>query len=495
LYGCTALLVGKDATVDGSVLAAMNSDGGTVGWLEIEPRAKHPPHKTIPICRDWRGQKRDVVAEIPEVRETFQYLGTDYLPFMNEHQVAMVFNACRSRRLLSSPDDSCISHFQLMRIALSRARTAREAIEVMGSLVEKYGLVDIGPFPSGKNIGVTDPKEAWWVQLPGGHQWVAKRVPDDAFSVNANRFWVETVDLLDQRNFVASSQLISYAVHQGWYDLTQGKPFDFAEVYGDNDHDAVPSAMRIYSTLREWRALSLASERELPVPEQGKPWNVSHIVVPPRKLSLKDVMLILRDHYAGTPFDTTLPENGGGECGCPHPPFKVPTPYPRPIDMFNTQSSYIAQSRQNLPHTIGGVVWFSFHSPSTGCYVPFYASGQRLPPAYATGEPEKGAAFWRFFVLGNLVNQRWCDLYHRVRDTYDGLEQNWLGRQSSIEREALGLLQEDETLARRVLTDYSECCAREALSGCQDLTYATQARLAEHTMRETLDEPIRNLPH
>ena len=109
-------------------------------------------------------------------------------------------------------------------------------------------------------------------------------------------------------------------------------------------------------------------------------------------------MSILRDHYVGTPFDTTLPENGGGECGCPHPPFKIPTPYPRPIDMFNTQLSYIAQSRGNLPHTIGGVVWFAFHSPSTGCYVPFYAAGTRLPAAYATGEQEKGAAFWRFFT-------------------------------------------------------------------------------------------------
>ena len=212
LNGCTSLLVGKDATVDGSVLAAMNSDGGTVGWLDIEPRAKHPPDETIPIYRDWRGQKRNIAAQVPEVKETFQYLGTDYLPFMNEHQVAMVFNACRSRRLLKAPSDSCISHFQLMRIALARARTAREAIEVMGGLVEKYGLVDIGPFPSGKNIGVTDPNEAWWVQLPGGHQWVAQRVPDDAFSVNANRFRVGAVDLSDKRNYMGSSHLISCAI-------------------------------------------------------------------------------------------------------------------------------------------------------------------------------------------------------------------------------------------------------------------------------------------
>jgi dipeptidase len=489
LNGCTALLVGKDATVDGSVLAAMNSDGGTVGWLKIEPGTQHPPNQTIPIYRDWRGQKRDIAAQVPEVRETFQYLGTDYLPCMNEHQVAMVFNACRSRRLLKAPSDSCISHFQLMRIALARARTAREAIEVMGGLVEKYGLVDIGPFPSGKNIGVTDPNEAWWVQLPGGHQWVAQRVPDDAFSVNANRFWVGPVDLSDKRNDMASSQLISYAVHQHWHDPTQGKPFHFAEAYGDNDGDAVPSSMRIYSALREWRALSLASEKELPVPEQGKPWNISHVVVPARKLSLRDVMSILRDHYVGTPFDTTLPENGGGECGCPHPPFKIPTPYPRPIDMFNTQLSYIAQSRGNLPHTIGGVVWFAFHSPSTGCYVPFYAAGTRLPAAYATGEQEKGAAFWRFFTLGNMVNQRWCDLYNRVRDTYNRLEQNWMERQVRIEKEALGLLQKDETLVPAFLSEYSNSLAQEVLNTCQELTYATQAHLAEHTMRETLDEP------
>jgi dipeptidase len=490
LKGCTTLLIGKDATTDGSVMAAFNSDGGTAGWLVLKPKAKHPANKTIPIYRDWRGDKRDIAGEIPQVGETFQYLDTDYLPCMNEHQVAMVLNACRSRTILNPSSDSSISHFQLMRIALSRARTAREAIEVMGGLVEEYGMVDIGPFHSAKNIGVTDPNEAWWLQLPGGHQWLAQRVPDDAFSVNANRFWIGEVDIANHRDTMVSSDLISFAIKHGWYDPKTGRSFNFTEAYGDNDGDVVPSSRRIYSTLREWRALSWVTGQEMPVPEQGRPWNYPHMVVPMRKLSLHDVMCILRDHYEGTPYDTTLPVNGGDVFGCPHPPFKIPTPYPRPIDMFNTQLSYIAQSRANLPDAVGGVVWLTFHSPSTGCFVPFYAAGTRLPEAYATGEQEKGSAFWRFFALGNMINQRWCDLYDDVSACYNKLEKTWIEQQSGIEKDALKLFHKDEALARRFLTDYSEQLSHEALIACQKLTYSVQARLAELTMVETLDEPI-----
>jgi dipeptidase len=412
---------------------------------------------------------------------------------MNEHQVAMVMNACRSRRLLRRASDSCISHFQLMRIALERARTAREAIGIMGSLVERYGLLDIGPFPSGKNIGVIDPTEAWWFNAPGGHQWAAKRVPDNAVSVNANRFWLEDVDGQGEDNFLCSPQLVTFAIEQGWHDPASGRPFSFVSAYGDNDGDGLPGSHRVYSTLREWRVMSLVAGCEFPVPVQGVEWPGPHIVVPAHRLSLAEVFAILRDHYAGTPFDTTRPENGGGEYGCPHPPFEVPTPYPRPIDMFNTQISYVARARSVLDEPVGGSVWFAFHSPSTGCYVPFYPAMDRLPPQYGTGDARTGA-FWRFFALGALIRHQWRALQPLVREAFDALEHEWIGAEVRVDAEAISLLDpENGTGLPALLSAVCTEAAQQALQTCEELTLLTRANLARLLMQETLDEPTETL--
>lgn len=490
MRGCTTLLAGKDATADGSVLAAFNSDGGAPAWLELQPRMRHNVGAGIPVYRDWRRGRRDIAAYVPQVGETAQVLSTDYLPCMNEHQVGMVLNACRSRRLLRRAPDSSISHFQLMRIALERARTARGAIELMGSLVEDYGLLDVGPFPSGKNVGVIDPHEAWWFNAPGGHEWVAQRVPDGAVSVNANRFWLGGVGDDAPQESLHSRDLIRFAVTQGWYDPASREPFSFSRAYGDHDGDDVPSSRRVYSTLREWRAMSLVSGSSLPVPIQGTEWMGPHYTFPPRKVSILDVFALLRDHYEGTPFDTTRPENGGGLYGCPHPPFVVPTPYPRPIDMFNTQVSYVAQARDAAQGQLPGVLWFCFHSPSTGCYVPLFPAMGELPHGYETGDAGSGA-FWRFFSLSAAVRLNWGALHPVVRETYDTLEREWIAAQPSLDQRAMGLRGSgDEREVHTLLSSASCAAAARALETCHELTLATRVRLAELLMQETLDEPI-----
>ncbi|MEN6370272.1 MAG: C69 family dipeptidase [Thermotogota bacterium] len=487
--GCTTLLLGKDATADGSVTAAFNSDGGSVAWLEMQPRQNHAAGTKIPIYRDWRRARQDIAAYVPQARATARVLGTDYLPCMNEHHVAMVMNACRSRRLLRRAAESYISHFQLMRIALERARSARDAVAIMGALVEEHGLLDVGPFPSGKNIGVIDLAEAWWFNAPGGHEWIAQRVPDDAVSVNANRFWLSGEGNPEGGEYLSSPGLIPYAVQQGWYDQASKRPFSFCTAYGDRDGDGVPSSHRVYSTLREWRVMSLAGGHALPEPTQGVEWAGPHFVVPRHKLSLLEVLAILRDHYEGTPFDTTRPENGGGVYGCPHPPFAVPTPYPRPIDMFNTQLSYVAQARGALQAPAPDVVWFSFHSPSTGCYVPLFPAADALPEGYDTGDPHKGA-FWKFFSLGALARHGWSLLYPAIREAYDALEREWIDALPDLtERVAAFQRHDDEGGLRNLLARTSGEAAARALATCETLTLSARAQLAELLMQETLDEP------
>ncbi len=492
MKGCTTLLVGKDATQDGSVLAAFNSDGGTASWLVLQPREQHLVGEQILIYRDWRTGKHDIATQIPQVEETAQVLGTDYLPAMNEHGVGIVMNACRSRRLLNRDSNSCLSHFQLLQIALERSRTAKEAILLMGSLVEQHGLLDIGPFPSGKNIGVIDPKDAWWFEVPGGHEWAATRVPDNAVSFNANRFWLGQLNLDDAENVMTSARLVNFAIEQGWYDQKNGLAFDFTEAYGDKDRGDVPSSQRIYSTLREWRIASLVTGEAYPVPEQGMDWAGPHIVVPRNKLALADVYRIMRDHYEGTPYDTHKPENGGSKTGSPHPPFIIPTPYPRPIDMFNTQMSYVAQAREVTSKVARGTIWYALHSPSTGCYVPFYPSAPRLHPAYANGR-QKDGAFWRQFMLNILVRQNWNELAPRIRETYDRLEATWIAEIPEVDCQVKHLSTEREEAASQFLAAVSVNAAKRELRACSDLIHASRNLLANQMMQETLDEPFETL--
>jgi len=485
MRGCTTLLAGREATRDGSVMAAFNSDGGTASWLVRRPRAVHADGDAIPVYRDWRGGRRDVAGSIPQVPETAQVLATDYLPAVNEHGVGIVLNACRGRFDLNRDPTSSLSHFQLLQIGLERARTAREAIRCMGVLVEEHGFLDAGPFPTGKNVGIIDGREAWWMEIPGGHQWVAVRVPDDAVSGNANRFWLGELDPDDGENVMRSEGLVSCAAERGWHDPRAKRGFDFTSAYGDADWGDIPSGRRVYSTLREWRIASLVCGEVLPAPLQGVEWSGPHVVVPRDRLDLSAVFRIMRDHYEGTAFDTRRPENGGDPNGCPHPPFRIPTPYPRPIDMFNTQMSYVIQSRAAGAKS-SSVLWFAVHSPSTGCYVPFHPEATRLHPAYGTGDQSEGA-FWKQFTLNLLIRQDWRGLAGRARAAYDRLEEEWMADLSGDDRWAARGAQ-DGTPAGEALAEASDRAAEAALEACSRLTHDARAFLAETMMRETLDE-------
>ncbi len=465
-------------------MAAFNSDGGTASWLDLQPRKKHPAGETIPIYKDWRGARKEVGGVVAQVEETAQLLATDYLPALNEYGVGIVLNACRGRRSLNHDPDSAISHFQLLQLALERAKTAREAILVMGFLVEQHGFLDVGPFPTGKNIGVIDSEEAWWFDVPGGRQWVAVRVPDNAVSGNANRFWLGEIDPGDDKNVMASRELISFAIERGWHTASRGGPFDFTEAYGDKDWGDLPSSRRIYSTLREWRIACIASGEAYSPPAQGAEWEGPHVVIPRVKLGLEAVYRIMRDHYEGTVYDTRRPENGGDGRGCPHPPLLIPTPYPRPIDMFNTQMSYVVQSR-SVNGRPCAELWFAVHSPSTGCYVPFSPLASGLHPAYATGAQGE-SAFWRQFDLNLLIRHDWGRLAPRVRDVYDRLERSWIEHTGSTEIVPLSGRAPAEDLPGRI-TDHREHAAQEALEACERLTQSIRAELAERMMAETLD--------
>jgi dipeptidase len=225
---CSSIIVGKKLTADGSVILAHNEDLGNYSahHYVYVPHARHAAGEIAPTLYN---------ANLPQVAETYAYTGTrlfdiNYFPGevtsgINEHQVAVVNNASYRREMPDPlPKDGRIIWTEFTKFALERAKTAEEAVQVIGSLASKYKL----GADSGTMFGVTDPNDAWWVEVTLDGQWVAQRVKDDAVSVRANIFRIGQVDF-NSPDFKYSDDLVSYARERGWYDPKS--PFDFTKVY------------------------------------------------------------------------------------------------------------------------------------------------------------------------------------------------------------------------------------------------------------------------
>ena len=287
LTRCTSVIVGKDATADGSVLLGHNEDLGNHAaqhYIVVEA-ADHAPGSVevlyggtiVPQVDHTHGYVTSTLFDV-------QYIPGDATGGIND-QGLMVANNLAYRRdvpwVTGIHDRVLWSEFT--RLALARAATAREAVNVIGGLVETYGL----GLDSGTMVGVADSQEGWWIEIAYGGQWAAERVPDDGMAIRANTFRIGEMDLDDTDNFLASPDLVAFATDKGWY--THG-PFVFSEVYGD------PSALNAsWNTHREDR---LGSQLALVMPA----------VTP------ADLMALWRDHYEGTPLD----ETDGYTLGTPH---------------------------------------------------------------------------------------------------------------------------------------------------------------------------------
>jgi len=489
---CTSLLVGKNATIDGSVICTQSADCGNCDVrMEYIPAATHEPGEKR-IVRGWNVYdllyiresppvRSGTTFEIPQVPRTKAYVAMTF-PFMNEHQVAVgeaTLMGIRSELAPSENSDAKIRVADLSRIALERATTAREAIEIMASLMEEHGFNAWTPSWMSKTPGdndafgeyfaVADKDEVWcfeflpvgpdWKQSSGepGVCWCAMRIPDDMFAVNANESIIGEIDLADKDNFMASSNVKSLAIEYGWWDPKSGEPFRWDLAY---------SGKRANS-LRTWRALSMAApSQDLKPNEEGYPMPIK----PDKKLSILDIRRIHGDHFEGTDFDQTT-GLAAGPYGSPNWPLGAPSAT-RALATMSSDSIVINQSRDWLPDPIGGVMWVGLGGGDINVYVPFYAGITRLPEAYGTGIRTHfnwDSAFWVFELVGSWAQLNYNHMIKEIKAVQYQIESTELGRQSVIDEQAWLLYEEDPSLAREYLTNYCIENAEEVLESWRDL--------------------------
>lgn len=472
-FACSNLIVGKKASVDGSVMVSYNADDyGMFGYLCHYPAGTHPKG-TMRQIYDWDSGVYH--GEIEEAPVTYNVIGN-----INEFQLSIGETTYGGREEMVD-STGILDYGSLIYVTLQRAKTAREAIRVMTSLVEKYGYNS-----EGETFSICDPNEAWIMEMQGtgagskGVVWVALRIPDDAICAHANQSRIGKFNMKDKKNVLYSKNVISYARKMGWFNGKDSE-FSWKNTYAFPDFSG-----RRFCDARVWSFFNHYADgfdRYLPW-ALGKDKDAEDMplwIVPNRKLSVADVENGMRDHYEGTALALDTTNIGSGIYEMPYRPTPLTFTVDgkqyfneRPISTQQTAFTFVSQLRSWLPREIGGVLWFGNDDANMVAYTPVYCGNTVQPACYNT----KGAdavtfssdnAFWLCNMVSNMVYPRYSQLFPELKAVRDSLETSYFANQASIEKQAADLYQTDKAAALKLLNNYSNAKADEMLANWKRL--------------------------
>lgn len=472
-FACSNLIVGKKASVDGSVMVSYNADDyGMFGHLCHYPAGTHPKG-TMRQIYDWDSGVYH--GEIEEAPVTYNVIGN-----INEFQLSIGETTYGGREEMVD-STGILDYGSLIYVTLQRAKTAREAISVMTSLVEKYGYNS-----EGETFSICDPNEAWIMEMQGtgagskGVVWVALRIPDDAICAHANQSRIGKFNMKDKKNVLYSKNVISYARKMGWFNGKDSE-FSWKNTYAFPDFSG-----RRFCDARVWSFFNHYADgfdRYLPW-ALGKDKDAEDMplwIVPNRKLSVADVENGMRDHYEGTALALDTTNIGSGIYEMPYRPTPLTFTVDgkqyfneRPISTQQTAFTFVSQLRSWLPREIGGVLWFGNDDANMVAYTPVYCGNTTQPTCYNT----KGAdavtfsadnAFWLCNMVSNMVYPRYSQLFPELKAVRDSLETSYFANQTSIEKQAADLYQTDKAAALKLLNNYSNAKADEMLANWKRL--------------------------
>ena len=489
---CTSILVGKKASVDGSVMCTYSIDSW--GACHKMYRYEAGTHPSGTMRKIYDRDTRVYHGQIPEAPETYLVTGN-----INEWQVAIGETTFDGRDELVDRKGT-IDYGSLMDLGLQRAKTAREAIQVMTSLAEKYGFCS-----SGESFTVCDPNEAWILEMcgcgPGSNSvvWMAVRVPDNAVMAHANQSRIRRVDLTDTANVKISPNCISFARKRGYF---KGKDSDFS--FCDAYNPPTFGGRRLGDS-RVWaiyRHLTTGMDRYLPYVEGKKPLNevepLPMWIIPDKKLSVNDVIECLRDRFEGTQF--AMDDDPGA--GLYDSPFR-PQPLRYEDDgktLFNERSvatthtafTFVAQLRGFLPREVGGVIWWGNDDSGMVAFTPVYCNASHVPHCY--NDPKADAfhfseesAYWVCNWVSNMVYPRWSLLYPELKQVRDSLQASYFVRQADVEKRALALLQNDHDGAIALLTDHGDQLGQQMVKRWREMAWHMIVKYNDGVIRQEED--------
>lgn len=486
IRACTNYLVSKGASIDGSTMITYAADSHTLyGELYFTPAVDHLPGEMRDI-HDWDSGK--YLGQIEQISHTYTVVGN-----MNEHQLCIGETTWGGRKELRDPN-ALMDYGSLIYVTLERARTARQAIGIIGDLMARYGY-----YSSGESFSIADPNEVWIMEIIGkgpekkGAVWVARRVPEGYVCAHANQARIRTFPLDDPKNCLYEKDTIELAREMGWFTGGDSE-FSFAEAYAPADFGALRFCeARVWSAFRR-----IAPSRDFPIDyirgvKGARPLPLW--IRPEKKLGARDVMELMRDHFEGTDFDMTKDVGAG--------PFQLPYRWrpltwkvdgvkycnERAVSTQQTGFSFVSQARSWLPDPIGGVLWFGVDDSYSTVYVPMYCGIKEVPRSYAVGTGDFhhftwDSAFWVFNFVANYSYQRYSDMIKDIQKVQRELEGRFVAELSGTDEVALKLYRESPQLATDYLTKYS------VERG--DATVRRWKQLGESLIVKYLDGNVRN---
>ncbi|MBR5052111.1 MAG: C69 family dipeptidase [Bacteroidaceae bacterium] len=456
LHACTNLVVGKKASKDGSVIISYSQDDyGAFEPLRVIPAADHPAGSMHAL---YHYESGNYLGEIPEVAHTYGIVG-----LMNEHQLSIHETTYGGREELTDTVSGLIDYGSLMVLGLQRSKTAREAIQVMTELTDKYGYES-----EGESFTIADPNEAWIMDMIGkgpgnkGTVWVAVRIPDDCISGHANQSRIHQFPLKDKKNCLYAKDVISFAKEKGYFN-GKDADFSFADSYAPLDFGGLRYCeARIWSYFNKWAAEDMSPY--LPFAMGDTKGEVLPLYVKPKALlSVQDVKDMMRDHYEGTPMDMTQ-DIGMGAWEMPYRPtplsFEVDGKKyfnERPISTQQSACVYVSQMRSWLPDYIGGVTWFANDDANMVAFTPVYCNMTQAPECYDKSTADAfhfstRSAYWVENWVSNMVYLRYNLLFPELQKVRDRLEKDYNSLQSEVETKAASMSKEE---AIKYLSAYS----------------------------------------
>lgn len=472
IRSCTNFLVTPGASVNGTSMITYAADAHVLyGELYYTPAATYPEGTMLSIY-EWDTNK--FLGQIKQVQKTYSVVGN-----MNEHQLAIGETTYGGRSELRDTT-GIIDYGSLIYITLQRAKTAREAINIMAELVDTYGY-----FSSGESFSISDPNEVWIMELIGkgtkmvtkgrgknaetynankGAVWVAVRIPDGYISGHANQARIQQFPLDDPENCLYSEDVIDFAREMGYYKGSD-EDFSFSDTYAPVDFGGARFCdMRVWSFFKEVndemdQYFSYVKGEDL---DNRMPLYIK----PSRKLSNYDLMNFMRDHLEGTELDMRKDAGAG--------PFELPYRW-RPLywevdgktycnerttATQQTGFSFVAESRPGMPDIIGGILWFGVDDAASTVYVPMYCGMTDVPFSYAVGNGDlltysESSAFWAFNFVSNFAYLRYNLIMEDVRKKQDAMEKGFIEKVQEVDQKALALYKEDPGQARDYITSFS----------------------------------------
>lgn len=467
---CTNIIVTRGASKDNSAMVSYAADSHWLyGELYFHPAMDWKDGTMLNIV-EWDTSKP--LGQIPQAPHTYKTVGN-----MNEHQL-IIGETTWGGRLELMDSTAIMDYGSLIYVALQRARTAREAIQVIVDLANEYGYAS-----EGESFSIADKNEAWVMDLIGkgvemkdgknvnkGLVWVARRIPDGYICAHANQARIQTFPLDDPENCLYAPDVIEFARSKGYFS-GKDEDFDFSAAYNPIDFGGVRAC-----DARAWSAFRILCDGKFTYEKDGKMItedaddyldyvmgkNLKHrmplFVKPARKLGVKDVADAMRDHFEGTPLDMTQDIGAGGNA-LPYRwrpmGFKVggwDYINERAIATQQTGFWFVGQARHDLPDVVGGVIWFGTDDAATSYLSPIYTNTDKVPECFREGngtllEYSPTASFWMNNRVTNTCYRAYNMIAPTVRAEVDKFENEQMG----------GKLSEND---QKVLNEYNKLVSK-----------------------------------